>query len=195
LLAVAWLLEGAERRSHFAEVGAAGARVLQFAPGFMAWRLAELVARRETNGLEAISSEYQSVVGQLPFIPEDAYWLLCAVLLASLAVDFQDVERIQALSDRLSVFAEQHVSVTSLYLGPVSFHLGRLAEGLLAEGLVTKDLARLRYRQAANQASRAHALPWRDAAERALGRLDPFPLEEGAYKIDAGREEFTRGRA
>jgi DNA-binding winged helix-turn-helix (wHTH) protein len=168
LLALAWLHEGRQRSALFAEVLTLGQCVLALAPGFSAWRLATLVARFEIAGGPSVAGEYRSAAAAFDEIPEDAYFLLCAVLLGHLAIEFRDSALLVSLERRLSSFSEQHVGVTSLYLGPVSFHLGRVAESL---GNI--ESARASYQRAAVQAMACQAVPWQRAAQAALARVSP----------------------
>jgi hypothetical protein len=167
LLALAWLHEGEPRRQLFAEVLLLGQRVLAVAPGFSAWRLATLVARVETEGASS-AIEYRSAAAAFEDTPEDAYWLLCAALLAHLAIQFRDTALLVTLERRLATFSELHASVTSLYLGPVSFHLARIAESL-----ANIETARAWYQRAAAQAAECRAVPWQHAAQAMLARLSP----------------------
>lgn len=163
LLALAFLHTGSARRALFDEVRSLGKRVLNVAPSFFAWRLAALVADFELHGATHVATEYAGMTASFDQIPDDAYWPLCMALLAHLARHRRDRAVLAALQDRLTPFQHLHVAVTSLYLGPVSFHLARIAEALGAP-----ERARHWYQRAAQDALQCGALPWQRAAENAL---------------------------
>ncbi|MGC4094520.1 MAG: AAA family ATPase [Polyangiaceae bacterium] len=170
LLAIAWLEQGARRRALFEELQRMGEYVLTLAPTFAAWRLATLFARLELEGPASLLSDYESAADGFEQVPEDAYFFVCVALFAQLAIHFGDTLRLQQLQRRLSLrpssIRGQHVSVTTLYLGPLSFHLARIAEALS-----DFEAALTWYQHAAAEAQRLGAVSWRRAAQRASEAL------------------------
>ncbi|WP_437526961.1 AAA family ATPase [Sorangium sp. So ce726] len=179
LITLAWHMSVDERRSRMQEVQAIFERILTEVPTFVVGKLAWMCARFELGQREQVRRDLEGVTRDLRHFPEDAHLLLCFVFLTELAVALGNVDCARAVYDRLHPHGDGHVSVSSLYWGPVAFHLGRLAE-------VGGDHPRARehYDHALVESERAESRPWQLQVQRAHARL----LSKSPAKDDLDRD-------
>ena len=165
LFTLAWYAEGAARAALLQEARALGQRVLDTAPVYSVWWLVGEIIDCELAASPPPSSK---IAAWLSAIPDDAHLLLCLALVAHQATraPIEDIGPVLLLRDRLAAYSDLHVSVMTLYWGPVAFHRGRLAEALGDE-----DEAIACYEDALARSLGVRSRPWQELAERALSRV------------------------